>query len=447
MKKSLALFLALMFAAVILSGCTLGLPRTKPLKLGAAAAQPERTPKYSSAGWTIARGTIHNHTVFSDGVYEPEDVLELARRQGIAVLAFNDHREGKICIGKALCIQAGGVESHGYQQYWDRLAQVQKIASGEDMIVTRGVELSSPWFYNAAKWPNLTLTDQYRHFTVYGVQDPKIFNDMPARRSLPGWKPEVAPGDTPTEAVINYLTEHGAIVCAAHPDEVQDDWFGPSLHILTAPREHDVHLSNLTGFSIVPNGWHQRTGAPGGMWDTALAEYLIGMRPRPLWAFGDADFHGGKTIGSLTVGTTLFYMREFTEEEVYRCMREGRMVALQGQAFQDVYVSEWSVTDGGAAANPVMLGETAKVKAAPMIKFALNKDVTQVKTKLIRNGKLVRQVDGGRLEFTDEEQGKLREPASYRIEVDGPHPEGAELYGPIQDNLMFVNPIFARFVK
>ena len=444
MKKTLTLALLLAFATVALSSCTLGLPPKKPTKLGAAPAQPERTPKYNFAGWIIARGTIHNHCVFSDGAYEPEDVLELARRQGIAVLGFTDHREGKICIGKGVCIQAGGVESHGYREYYDRLAKVQKIAAGEDMIVTRGVEISSPWFYNAAKWPNLTLTDQYRHFTVYGVQDPTIFENMPARRNMPNWKPEVAPGDTPTQAVIDYLAEHGAIVCAVHPDEVQDDWYGPSIHILTAPRFHDVHLANLTAFSVIPNGWHQRSGAPGGMWDTALAEYLVGMRPRPLWTFGDADFHNQKD-GGLTIGTTLFYMREFTEDEIYRCMREGRVVPLMGPKFQDVYVSEWTVTDGGAAPNPVMLGETVKVKAAPVIKFALSKDLTEIKTRLIRNGKVVRSVDGGRLEFTDDEQLKLREPAFYRVEVDGPQPQGATPYGPVQDNLMMVNPIFVRF--
>ena len=445
MKKTATLFLLLAATALILTACTLSLPKGKPMKLGAAPAQQERTPKYNYAGWIIARATIHNHSVFSDGAYEPEDVLELARRQGIAVLGFNDHREGKICIGKGVCIQAGGVEKYGYRVYWDRLAKVQKIAAGQDMIVTRGIEISSPWFYNAGMWPNVVLADQYRHFTVYGVQDPKILEDMPSRRNLPGWKPEVAPGDTPTQAVINYLVEHGAIVNAAHPDEVMDEWYGPGIHVLTAPRWNDVHLANLNGFAAIPNGWHQRTGQPGGLWDTALAEYLVGMRPRPLWAFGDADFHNQKDGGSLTIGTTLFYMREFTEDEVYRCMREGRAVALMGGKFQDVYVSEWTVTDGGAAPNPVMLGETARLKGAPVIRFALSKDLTEIKTKLIRNGKLVRQVDGGRLEFTDDEQGKAREPAFYRVEVEGPHPQGSTPYGPVQDSLMMVNPIFVRF--
>jgi len=58
---------------------------------------------------------------------------------------------------------------------------------------------------------------------------------------------------------------------------------------------------------------------------------------------------------------------------------------------------------------------------------------------------VVRVVDAGRLEFTDGEQGKRREPAVYRIEVEGPHPADASLYGDEQDNLMFVNPIFVRF--
>ena len=52
---------------------------------------------------------------------------------------------------------------------------------------------------------------------------------------------------------------------------------------------------------------------PGGQWDSVLADYLAGLRDRPLWVSADADYHCG---GSLAIATTMFYMREFTEAEV-----------------------------------------------------------------------------------------------------------------------------------
>jgi len=438
MKKLSVVLLSLLIAG--LSACVMLKPKDKPLALGAAPAAPLRTPKYSLAGWTIARAALHDHTVWSDGLYTPADLLEMARREGIAILAYTDHREGKIRVGNLLCIDAGGVEDPGYKKYYDMLAGMQRTAAGQDMIALRGVELGSPWLYNAGVFPNLVITDQARHFTVYGISDPAILDGMPVTRKIASLRPQVAPGDTPTEAVFDYLAAHGGIVFAAHVDEAQDEW-ALGLHILTAPRQLDIHLRNVTGFAAYNNGFGPRTVAPGALWDTALAEYLVGQRERPLWVESDSDFHGrGDNLGD---ETTLFYLREFTEDEVYRCMREGRMVALQGESFRDVYVAEWSASDG-APQNPVMLGETARVKGVPVIRFALSKDLTEIKTRLIRNGRLVREVDGGRLEFTDEEQGKLREPAFYRVEVDGPPPAPGD-EGHRTGNGLLTNPVFVRF--
>ena len=441
MKKLSALMLTLLLAAD-LAGCYLAKPRDKGLTLEPAPAAVARAPKTQYAGWTIARAALHNHTVYSDGRYQPADLLELARRQGIAILAYTDHREGKIRVGPALWIDAGGVEKYGYQKYWDMLAGIQKQAAAQDMIVTRGVELSSPWMYNSGVFPDLVINDQARHFTVYGITDPAVLDGMPALRSIKSLRPEVAPGDTPTEAVFDYLAAHGGIVFAAHVDEMQDEW-AANIHILTPPRQWDIRLRNVSGFAAYNNGFGPRTVAPGALWDSALAEYLAGMRERPLWVISDSDFHGRGD--SLDDEITVFYLREFTEADVLAAMREGRMVAMQGPTLQDVYVSEWSASDG-AQRNPVMLGETVRVKAAPVIRFARSKDLTGIKTRLIRNGKLVREVDGGRLTFTDEEQGKLREPAFYRVEIIGPlgyQGERRDLAGTV--SILLTNPIFVRF--
>src|SRR4051794_14652650 len=39
----------------------------------------------------LARADLHTHTTFSDGSYKPAEVVDLARRSGLAALAVTDH--------------------------------------------------------------------------------------------------------------------------------------------------------------------------------------------------------------------------------------------------------------------------------------------------------------------------------------------------------------------
>lgn len=439
--------LSVMILSALVLGCYLNLAgNKKPLVLSGKGAAPKRTPIYNYQGWIIARGSIHNHTIFSDGHFTPEDLLEMARQEGMAILAITDHREGKICIGKGLCVNAGGVESVGYDKYYEYLRKIQTQASQQGMIALKGVEVSSPYFANYGKFPHLLLWGQYNHFTVYGVEDPAILTNMPARRDLPNFKPEPMAGDTPLQQWVDYLDEHGAIVNVVHPEEAQDEWLGP-VHVLTPAPVRNLHLQHINSFSVLPSGNHQRVGAPGGYWDTDLLEYLVGLRDRPVWAEGDADFHAPPS--TLAAANTLFYMKEFTEAEVYKCMREGRMVALSGAVFQNTYVAEWWVSDGAKPANPVMLGAEARLSGVPTVRFALDHSVDGAKIRLIRNGKVVAEQAGSELTFKDDELGSRKEPAFYRVEVTGPAVTRAtkadqDVYA-LPDNELFVNPIFVRF--
>jgi hypothetical protein len=103
-------------AAILCSACSVMYLFTgRPAQPPPACAAPERVPLYHHAGWIIARGSLHNHTIMSDGVRSPEGLLEQARCEGIAVLAYSDHREGDISLGPGLKIPINGVERSGYQ--------------------------------------------------------------------------------------------------------------------------------------------------------------------------------------------------------------------------------------------------------------------------------------------------------------------------------------------
>lgn len=453
-----AVVLVLMIALLGL-GCSVGGGlKKKQVAIQSKDAAPKRTAIYKQDNWTIARGSIHNHTTYSDGCRSPEDLLELARIEGMAILAINDHREGKICLGDGdgICVKLGGIETVGYKTYFDHLAQVQKTGAEEGMILLKGVEVI-PYFYNFGKAPHLVIGGLEEHFTVYGIDDPAIFEKMPVRHNLPS-KPETIPTAKPWQAFVDYMIDNGAIVHAVHVEGKDDKWMGPAHGGFNAPMENLHRIRRLTGFSALPAAYHEKTGGPGGLWDTNLIEYLGGMNKKPMWAVGDADYH---CKSSLAIANTLFYMTEFTEAEIYKCMREGRMIALMGAAFQDTYVSEWWVSDSDRPADKIMLGREIKISGAPTIGFALNKPVEGCKVRLIKNGVVIFEKEGTGFTYKDEEQSVKKEPAYYRVEVVGPlaplkpgekriedYTQTPVFYndGTLEpDSELLVNPIFVRY--
>jgi hypothetical protein len=403
----------------------------------------ERTPVYHQGDWIIARASMHNHTIYSDGCRTPEDVLALARLEGMAILSYNDHREGGVCFRKNLCLPINGIERAGYEAYFEHLEKIK--GNSDDVIVIYGAEVI-PYFYNVGKPPNFTIFAENFHFTVYDVHDPKVFWDMPARREMRSLKPEPLPGLRPYQEFVDYVVEHGGIVHAVHVESSQDDRYGPAHFISAGPVNHVYELKGLTGFSILPEGYHYRAGGPGGFWDAALNEYLLGARGHALWAMGDSDYHCG--AAGLARATTLFYMKEFTEAEVYRCLREGRMVALMGESFQDSFVSEFSVSDR-AGAKPIMFGEEVQVSGPPRIRFSLDHEVPDVRSRLIRNGEVIHETAGSSFEYVDRGIFNMNVPAVYRVEVKGPRVERTrkESWVMERDSELFTNPIFVYIEK
>jgi len=412
-----------------------------PLEAGAGQS---RTPIYRQGEWIIARAAMHNHTIYSDGSRTPEDLVELARQEGMAILSFNDHQAGDICIGRSgVCLPVNGVEKYGYDAYLDHIGRVK--ASSKDVIVLKGLEVM-PWFYQAGRAPNFVVVDQNVHFTVYGIDDPEVLMNMPVRRGVEGLKPEFAPGPGPYQAFVDYIVEHGGVVHAVHVESTTDMWVAGSVHVMSFMRPYQVRdLRGLTGFSVLPEGY-EIAGAPGGHWDAALIEYLVGGRDTAPWAMGDADYHGPR--GGLARATTLFYLKEFTEHDVYRCLHDGRMVALMGASFQDSYVSEFSVAQKGRRpADDVMLGRKVTLSGPPLVRFSLDHDMPDVRARLIRNGRVVLEIEGVSFEYLDREAFEEGLPVVYRVELVGPRTDAVppETWTTEAQSELFTNPVFVYF--
>jgi len=432
---------------IFLNGCWWAslLTGQKTFKLSPDLGSPH-TPIYTQGDWIIARASLHNHTNISDGVYTPEDLITLAKREGIAILAITDHREGAIKLSGGIKIPVNGIEKIGYDEYFKKLTPLKQSAEADKkMIVLLGVE-ANPFLYNIGKFPYAVIMEQNSHFVVYQISDPQVFKNMPAWREVSLKPLNSPPGQKHVQDWVDYMAANSGLLFVAHPASEMSTWV-LTIHFYSEPPYKNLRLKNITGFSSLPESFGPEIAAAGGAWDSVLAEYLDGMREKPIWADADCDFHGNFNDDLTTYcGTTLFYLKEFSEKDIYSSMQQGRMVALEGDAFQNSYVAEFSVSDKGAPENEVMMGSEIKISAPPIVRFRLDHDVPGVKTYLIRNGKVVKEVGGTSLEYKDQEMFDKKMPAYYRIEVAGPITPIVNPMDPYpKNNILFTNPVFVRF--
>jgi len=433
MKKTAILILAL--TAMIAMGCAL---KGKPVPLTEKRDTPLHTPIFKSGQWVIARGSVHNHTNFSDGCRIPEDLVQQARNEGVSVLAITDHREGGVCINDKFCPDTGGVGSKktGYDKYMSTLLALAD--QSQNPIILPGIE-ATPYFWNERS-PKVLIRGDNRHFTVYGITDPKVIAEMPVSRGITT-KVQADPGPEPYNKFVNYVRDHGGMVFQAHPNWVNPADYGVGEAHSEAPTMLAAELPRLTGIAAIPEGIFS-AGVPGGVWDLGLMEYLAGYRSEPLWAWGEADFHcpdPKAPVSNLRIGTTLFYLKDYNRDQIYEAMRAGRMVALMGEIFQESYVAEFSIGEK-AVPGKVMSGEWVKLAGAPVIRFALNKELELKEVRLIRNGKVVYSGTNSNFEYTDLEAPKLGTPVYYRVQLIGEGP--MEL---ANATLLYTNPIFVSW--
>jgi histidinol phosphatase-like PHP family hydrolase len=421
-------------AFVFLSGC--GFIQRKPEVPTEGKGTPESTPIYQYAGWVIARASVHNHTTFSDGCFMPEDLVRQARKQGIAVLAITDHREGEICLGntrsKGLCVDMGGIDTkkRGYKKYFEAISKL--AAESKSPLILLGMEVG-PYFWNTGVAPYFNFTAAHWHFTVYNINDVSVYENMPVRKQLMAFR-EPDPGLKPYIEWVDYMIKNGALVFQAHPDSRDYEKYYTAMLLAVAPIQLTDNIPNLTGVAIIPSGLTY-VGIPGGEWDTAQLQYMAGLRKAPLWGWGESDFECPPD--SLRHGTTMFYVKELTRENVLAAMQTGKMIALMGDDFQDLYVTEFSVGDGKPAEKKIMFGESVKLNGPAVVNFSLNKDAPEQEVRLVRNGRVIFSTKSARFEYRDEEAGKNKDKIFYRVEVQGRGVTETE-----KGNRLFTNPIF-----
>ena len=310
MKRKATLGVALVF--LLAAGCGQTSLKQKIIPLNQAQATPDHPPIYNYSGWVIARAVLHNHTTYSDGCRTPEDLAQMARDQGIAVLGISDHREGQICLGKGLCYDVGGVDSPkvGYQKYYEHISRLAQ--DSQSPIILFGIE-TMPYIWVERRFGTVLGSGANNHFTSWGIYDPEVYEQMPARKQME-LKVEKNPGAEPYAKWVDYLRDHGGLVFIAHPDIADDSWRLILHHKAPSPYYLIPELARLTGVALVPDGMAE-TAQPGGAWDEGQFQYLAGFRPEPLWGWGESDYHCDPP--PLSHGITLFYLKDLTRTRFF----------------------------------------------------------------------------------------------------------------------------------
>src|SRR5689334_22595585 len=124
----------------ILSGCSVqGLQvKGKPLQnyLGSATAQEV----YQTPSGLVMKAVLHVHTNLSHAALSPEEVVQVAKSRGVAVVAFAEHDNLEVCWGPLFCFRQHSVQRMGYEAYLSRMEAIQK--DNPEVIVVPGLEIS-----------------------------------------------------------------------------------------------------------------------------------------------------------------------------------------------------------------------------------------------------------------------------------------------------------------
>jgi hypothetical protein len=390
------------------------------------APMPERVR--TAEGWAL-KAALHTHTRWSHGALSAEELVRVARSNGVAVLAVTEHDLLEACYTRLFCFRDPSVVEMGYASYFSRMAELQQASP--DVVLLPALEVT-PHAYWRGFPPWLRLHGWNRHFTVYDLDDPASWATMPTlgNQDRPRSYFQGDRGDETYARFTRHVAEHGGMTFLAHPESRN------SHHFLTARTDDDPYpefaaeLPGVTGFAAFPAG-HGELLEAGGIWDQVLMEYLRGERDLPVWAIGDADFHGDEQSIDRTV--TWIHAEAPTQEAVLGAMRGGRMATFQGPDTRALWVTEFSLRPPGSGAGAVMLGQTTRDPAAVEIRFGLSRDVPGLELRLIRNGEVIATGAGRELRFDDSAFLERGGPAYYRVEGTG---DGGFL--------LATNPIFRR---
>jgi hypothetical protein len=380
-------------------------------------------------------GLMDLRTTFSDGAYDVETLVGMARQKGFGIVILGDHDLMVMECGLPPLrnlLKKREERNSILRQGADGYLQAIRAAGKRypDMVIVPG-SLSSAFYY----WTghpitgDLTAHNHERRILNVGMERATDYEELPLLHNshsirylmhgLPGiflfsaaaltalamifwpgrWRAAAiivltlavlfiinsdpfrnSPYDAyhgdqgmgPYQLLIDHVGAGGGMTFWNYPETRSGvRRLGP-IQVNTRPYpEALLETNGYTGFSAL-YGEKIRVTEPGGVWDTVLKDYCRGLRDRAVWGIATADFHREGESGEVLGNfQTVFLVREKNKIAVLEALRKGRIYATRGKYPQVARMDEFSVSSADGSVKGIS-GEDILLRGNPRIRIALS---------------------------------------------------------------------------
>lgn len=403
----------------------------------ASDAQSENQPEARS-DVRPALGLIDLRSDFSDGAYNVETLVRMAKERGFSVVVINDHDRMAMEYGlPPLRNVVKKREEKGSINRWGASSWLQTIREVEkkypDMIVIPGTETAP--FYHWTGSPvtgDLTAWNHERRILTVGLDSPEDYQSLPVLHNgftmrwmnlaLPGifaflaalaagafmirWKGHYRiagiavvvlsiaflansdpfrsspfdpysgdPGIAPWQLLIDDVRGKGGLTFWNHVETQSGVRDMGPIKVHTAPHPEVLDESKqYTGFAVL-YGDTVTVAEPGGLWDRVLSDYCRGYREHPAWGIATAHYHKeGEAGEQLGNFQTGFFVEKLSRKDVLEALRTGKTYAYRGSYPKYARLDEFSVSSTDGDKRAISGGQIV-LKGNPVIRIRISGDV------------------------------------------------------------------------
>jgi len=403
-------------------------------------------------------GLIDLRSTFSDGTYDVETLVRMAKGRGFEVLVINDHDRVAMEYGLPPFrnivkkrVELNSINKQGAKAYLDSIGKVRK--KFPDMILIPGSESAAFYYWTGSYFEkNLTAHNHEKRILTIGMDKPEDYENLPVlhngansvytRAVLPGillflcsivvsiflirWRgfyritgviilvlslafiadsipSRSSPFDqyhgdqgiAPYQLLVDYVNSRGGLTFWNYPETNSGIRDVGPIRVNTPPYPEVLEESEgYAGFAAL-YGDNITVTEPGNAWDRVLNAYCQGLRRSPVWGISTSDYHD-ESGGKLGDFPTVFLLREKSRKGVLDALQKGKMYACQGSYPQFVRLDEFSVASPDGA-NKGVSGDEIILKDSPRIRISLSAAETsenKIKVRLIRSGELIQTFEG-----------------------------------------------------
>jgi hypothetical protein len=387
------------------------------------------------ADYQQVAGLIDLRTTFSDGAYDLESLVRLAKKKGFCVLFINDHDRMAMEYGLfpfrnilKKRVELNSINKGGAKNYLNTIKEIEK--KYPDMILIPGSE-TAPYYYWTGSYfsKNLTAHNHERRILTIGLEKAEDYRDFPIIhngfstrftatflpivfiffiplilgiflirwkgiyrifgiaigvlsvlfiinanpfRSSPFDQYHGGQGIAPHQILIDYVNSRGGMTFWNYPETKSGKRKLGPIFVNTLPYPEVLEESKgYTGFAAL-YGDNITVTEPGNIWDKVLIEYCNGKRDRPAWGISTADFHKeGDSGEKLGNFPTVFFVHKKNKKEILEALKNGKMYACRGNYPQVTKLDEFSVYSTQGEIKGIS-GDEVMLKGNPRIKISLS---------------------------------------------------------------------------